>query len=320
MQKNIKSGAFWITASLFFLIATSFPVLQANALSCVEYAPHIGIVESVEMDESGITTVTFRHISPFNNNQVLNGETTNLDVLEDMAIQLKETGYPILESETDVAPDDWVPWTFEKRFTKTVTQDISIEKDDMIAVGGLFHVCGGSLTAFFSDSGVLEDIYVRGEYSPYVYKNETLSTEPGEVLSCNEWKTCTVETDFTLNNEQFSLETDDTHEEANSSFSNIHLITAGNLKEGTFSDWGMETYVEFTATFDEFTGIPEPEPVPVPVPEPVPTPEPEPVPVPEPEPEPELEPEMTEEKITLQLKIIGLLQKLISLLTQVLAQ
>ncbi len=253
---------------------------KADALSCVQTFPVVGVVSSITSKES-YTEIVLDKFYTFDNSDWNINETYSIDRYENIVKEYVKNNYQLSEKPSSEYSERLnlisVP-------TKALER-VQLKNGDIIIKGPPFHVCNYRFSGVFTKDGKLQYAIVNDSYQDYSYRNSKLVVTVGKELECDKNDKCKMEVNYQLDGKSFRLSPGQSYTPTGSMIKFVALLDSSDLKKRsdgmTMDDWGMGTYVNHIISFQDSEIKPTPFPTPTPSPNPSPTPTP--VPTPEPE-------------------------------------
>ena len=232
--------------------------------SCAMSYPKIGTFNEVVPDKSkGIFTfLSMENARTFNikDIDIIGDDGSSISLIDNNKISIDKYEKLVqdyiknIDQFSVVPKDDWIPnevGIFTDFFNK-----INIQKGDIITNGPPMGFCDYGFLGIFTPGGKLKYVEIRDSYKDsawydgYSYKGETIEVEPGKQLDCGHY-TCTVQADFKVNEEQFSLSIGESYNPKSEIIKSITLLYASVGKEGApiLSDGGAGKQVIYVIEF-----------------------------------------------------------------------
>lgn len=249
-----------LSAVLISLSGFWFTSEEAQALSCIQTFPLIGLVESaVEQDD--YVQIRLQDYYTFDNALVKDG-IYSIDGAVKIAEKYFEQGYeldekPIIEGRGIPGQENRLSFPLE------TASYLGIQRGDMILKGGPFHVCDYGMTLVMDSKGNLKTAAINENYNDYFLNGQLLEVAPGKEVFCDKNSRCKGRVNFMRDGEVIEFRGQDEHQ-----FSDVKvkLLDASTGKkqangEPVFFDWGMSDYVSYVLNFNQAEKPPVVDPV-----------------------------------------------------------
>ncbi len=244
---------------IFFLIIATFLFLEpfgnlAEALSCAEAFPVIGVVDNIKKEEY-FYKISLDRAYTFDPSDFLNEDQTySIDKYAGIVGSYVANNFEL--SEKPKSEFTLYKKFNELNFTEKIVKATSLKAGDIIINGPPMHVCSYRFSGIFSPDGKLRTAVINDNYQDYSYEDSKLMVDPGEELKCDGGDRCDVEVNFKLDGKSFTLSPGESYKVDKGAIKAIHLFEGSNLKkqkedaEISNFNWGFETYVNYVISFE----------------------------------------------------------------------
>ena len=252
----MKTKLFSLVFLASFLLST-FPIQNAQALSCIQTFPIVGIVSSISTKESD-TEITLDKFYTFDNSDWNVNNSISIDRYENIVKEYIGNNFQLSEKPSS----EYNEWISKISVPTSAFNQTQIKNGDVIINGPPFHVCNYRFTGLFSKDGNLRSAIVNDSYQDYSYRNSKLEVEAGRELECDKNDRCKMEVNFKLDGKSFNLSPGQSYKPTVNGIKSISLLDSSDLKKRsdgtTVFDWGLGTYVTYVLDFSGSTIQPTP--------------------------------------------------------------
>lgn len=237
-----------IHTSLLLFILSMFPIQQTQALSCAQTFPLVGIVHDVTEHDT-YTEFTLKQFYTFDTSDWSTSGSISIDLYENIVSRYVSNNFHLSEQ---LAQEHSLEKSGKITIPVVAFKQVDITPGDILIKGPPFHVCSYRFTGIFNDDGSLRKAIISDDYQDYSYQGSTLEVEAGRELDCN-GSACTMEVNYVLDGEPFTLSPGQLHTPASGNISSVHLLESSDLKKRsdhtTVFDWGFSTYATYIIDF-----------------------------------------------------------------------
>lgn len=209
------------------------------ALSCAPTSEKIGIISDISLKNSELN-IKLKNIKSFDSSNIFKNHIFSVDEYKNI-VQKYINGEKLLE----------LPNLMDLNL-EYIPKNLNVSQGDIYIKGPPFHICNYGFEGIYSSTGQLKYAIINDSFQNYNYKGKDIKIKPGKQYNCKK-NLCKVHVNYSIDNEKFSLNIDQSYHPKTKHFDSITLLDSSNYNEGKnkIFDWGMGKFHNSVITFSD---------------------------------------------------------------------